>query len=285
MIQDIKRGPHMDDCPGVGCGGAVRTIESFEASEVSRNLITEMRERIAQLEAERDEWKDVLHSVYLAICGPAPMEPWAKIAGTDLLTRFTQLEAERDALAAALVKARDLAGTASCYEVDAALSTEAGSDVFGSPGIARKSLVKRAKNAWAEFDAIIDGDPTAILAARDKEKDEKIAALAAALEWLVGDHNAPSDCFSTGPITGTPKDDLCPACAAVRYLESGVISPALFAARDARMKREGKMEALRGLPPKHERLFGSLEYIRGWNGYREKVDAAIAALEQKGEQG
>lgn len=134
--------------------------------------------------------------------------------------RIAQLEAERDALAAALAKARDLAGTAARYEVDAALSTEAGSDVFGSPGIASKSLVRRAKNAWAEFDAIIDGDPAAILAARD-----------------------------------------------------------------ARMKREGAREALRGLPPKHERLFGSLEYIRGWDCYRDRVDAAIAALEQKGEQG
>lgn len=52
-------------------------------------------------------------------------------------------------------------------------------------------------------------------------------------------------------------------------------------ARNARMKREGAREALRGLPPKHERLFGSLEHIRGWDCYREKVDAAIDALEQE----
>lgn len=54
-----------------------------------------------------------------------------------------------------------------------------------------------------------------------------------------------------------------------------------LAARDERMKREGALEALRELPPRHERRFGSLEYIRGWDAYREFVDAAIAALEEE----
>lgn len=51
-----------------------------------------------------------------------------------------------------------------------------------------------------------------------------------------------------------------------------------LAARDERMKREGALEALRGLPPRHERRFGSLEYIRGYDAYREFVDAALAAI-------
>lgn len=31
----------------------------------------------------------------------------------------------------------------------------------------------------------------------------------------IGDHNAPSDCYATGPMTGDPIQDLvvCPACA------------------------------------------------------------------------
>lgn len=171
----------------------------------------------------REPWRDQRGMGYVEVqMDRADEEEYREMAA-----HIAQLEAERDALAAALVKARDLAGTASCYEVDAALSTEAGSDVFGSPGIARKSLVKRAKNAWAEFDAIIDGDPAAILAARD-----------------------------------------------------------------ARMKREGAIEALRGLPmnkprPSHADYPDDSVWRNrcwfddGWNAYSRVVGAAIAALEQE----
>ena len=30
--------------------------------------------------------------------------------------------------------------------------------------------------------------------------------------WMLGDHIAPNDCYSTGPLTGTPIDNLCPSC-------------------------------------------------------------------------
>lgn len=197
----------------------------------------------------REPWRDQRGMGYVEVqMDRADEEEYREMAA-----HIAQLEAERDALAAALVKARDLAGTASCYEVDAALSTEAGSDVFGSPGIARKSLVKRAKNAWAEFDAIIDGDPAAILAARDKEKDEKIAALAAALEPFVrfakqvssSPNWVPDGC----PVNVDPGGISDLAVGAFRRAEQALADPAaILAARDARMKREGAIEALRGLP-------------------------------------
>lgn len=106
---------------------------------------------------------------------------------------ITSLEAElaaarerEAALAAALKKARDLAATAASYEVDAALSTEEGTDVFGSAGIARKSLAKRAKNAWAEFDAITSADPAPILArVRREAKREDLRKVKAAAEECI----------------------------------------------------------------------------------------------------
>lgn len=141
MIQDIKRGPHMDDCPGVGCGGAVRTIESFEASEVSRNLITEMRERIAQLEAARD----ALAAAVIATPMPSIIEntePFAQVPADSLLK----------------------------------LEWRAG----------------RVYEWWATREGDVEF-ARRILAARDKEKDEKIAALAAALDRIVT-HSRDADC-------------------------------------------------------------------------------------------
>jgi uncharacterized small protein (DUF1192 family) len=138
---------------------------------------------LAKLHSERMEALESRITTLGVIASPdggspeqAARDRLALIGFSETERRIAALKAElaaakerEAALAAALKKARDLAGTASCYEVDAALSTEAGSDVFGSPGIASKSLVRRAKNAWAKFDAVIDADPAAILAAVRRE--------------------------------------------------------------------------------------------------------------------
>jgi hypothetical protein len=41
-----------------------------------------------------------------------------------------------------------------------------------------------------------------------------LRALVRAADRAIGDHNAPSDCYATGPMTGDPIADLveCPAC-------------------------------------------------------------------------
>lgn len=39
-----------------------------------------------------------------------------------------------------------------------------------------------------------------------------------ALEFVIGDHNIPGDCYSTGPVTGTPLDAVCPSCSGIRVL-------------------------------------------------------------------
>jgi hypothetical protein len=48
----------------------------------------------------------------------------------------------------------------------------------------------------------------------------RIAQLEDHLKRVIGDHHAPSDCYSTGPLTGTPLDEMCPSCAALTALSS-----------------------------------------------------------------
>ena len=38
------------------------------------------------------------------------------------------------------------------------------------------------------------------------------------LRRVIGDHNAPSDCYSSGPFHGDARDDVCPSCEAIRLL-------------------------------------------------------------------
>ena len=68
--------------------------------------------------------------------------------------------------------------------------------------------------------------------------NEREAALRRALERVVGDHHAPSDCYSTGPLTGTPMDEMCPSCDAIRIL---ALTPGEALER---VRREAKAEAL-----------------------------------------
>lgn len=61
----------------------------------------------------------------------------------------------------------------------------------------------------------------------------------------------------------------------------------ILAARDARMKREGKREALEALPPEaaSHLLFPTGLYAQGWNAYRDRVVAALNALEKEARNG
>lgn len=121
------------------------------------------------------------------------------------------------------------------------------------------------------------------IAQLEAERDALAAALEPFVRFAKQVSSSPNWVPDGCPVNVDPGGISDLAVGAFRRAEQALADPAaLLAARDARMKREGKMEALRGLPPKHERLFGSLEYIRGWNGYREKVDAALDALEKEG---
>lgn len=44
---------------------------------------------------------------------------------------------------------------------------------------------------------------------------DRLRALIRAADRAIGDHNAPNDCYATGPMTGDPIADMveCPACA------------------------------------------------------------------------
>ena len=39
------------------------------------------------------------------------------------------------------------------------------------------------------------------------------------LEQIIGDHNAPHDCYSSVPYRGTAMGYLCPACAAIQFMK------------------------------------------------------------------
>ena len=69
------------------------------------------------------------------------------------------------------------------------------------------------------------------LCAQLAERGARIAELEAHLRRVIGDHNAPRDCYSTGPMTGDPILDLviCPSCSAMEFL-----------AREEQRKKETK---------------------------------------------
>lgn len=75
------------------------------------------------------------------------------------------------------------------------------------------SIGDLTKQIVTESDAALATPPDA------DPRDARIAQLEEALREVIGDHNAPGDCFSTGPLTGDPlRDARCPACAASRIL-------------------------------------------------------------------
>ena len=56
-----------------------------------------------------------------------------------------------------------------------------------------------------------------------KERDAVIArasALTHHLTQVIGEHYAPSDCYSSGPLLGDARDVVCPACEALRFLNN-----------------------------------------------------------------
>jgi len=50
-------------------------------------------------------------------------------------------------------------------------------------------------------------------------QDKEIKRLVTELRRVVGEHNAPADCYSTGPFYGDARDTTCPSCEALRTLE------------------------------------------------------------------
>lgn len=68
-------------------------------------------------------------------------------------------------------------------------------------------------------------DHDSALASAVKERDEayaRVEVMRRHLTRVIGDHWAPNDCYSTGPLTGDPFVDLveCPSCAALEFLKS-----------------------------------------------------------------
>ncbi len=51
------------------------------------------------------------------------------------------------------------------------------------------------------------------------DQGKEIKRLVTALRRVVGEHNAPADCYSTGPVHGDARDGVCPSCEALRILE------------------------------------------------------------------
>lgn len=57
------------------------------------------------------------------------------------------------------------------------------------------------------------------------EKDKEIAMLRGQLKRVVGWHNAPGDCYSTGPLHSDYRDAMCPSCEAETMLKNTVAPP------------------------------------------------------------
>lgn len=54
--------------------------------------------------------------------------------------------------------------------------------------------------------------------------DDLVTALKE-MRRAIGDHNAPLDCYATGPLTGDPIRDLiqCPACSAIAMHDAALV--------------------------------------------------------------
>lgn len=185
MIHDAKWGPHLDDCPGMGgCSGPTGPTKDERIAALESELAA-LREREAAL-AKLLEWVVGDHNAPSDCFSTGPMTGTPKddlcpaCAAVQYLEsnklsnailardrekdeKIAALSAERDALAVRLGKVRGLAATAASYEVDAAYSLEPDSDVFGCVGVPAKSIIAKAKRAWAEFDAVVDGEHATIV--------------------------------------------------------------------------------------------------------------------------
>lgn len=96
--------------------------------------------------------------------------------------------------------------------------------VAGKPYCAANEAATRL--AIVKAAAVIGGEKnrpdSKLYAAAHRKADAQamtIQRMASLVKRVVGDHHAPQDCFSSGPLTGTAEDDMCPACAALRFLE------------------------------------------------------------------
>ena len=57
-----------------------------------------------------------------------------------------------------------------------------------------------------------------LLRAENEALRKDAEQLAYFLRRVIGDHYAPNDCYSTGPMTGTVSDHICPSCEGLKYL-------------------------------------------------------------------
>ena len=123
--------------------------------------------------------------------------------------RIAVLEAERDRLTACLNAANE---QAEHFERQWYLMTDERDQLQDKLADAEGSMLRRFDPAAAESTDLFTWI-TCMLAERDRLKN-----LVAMAELAIGEHCAPSDCYSTGPLTGGIADHLCPACAFIAVL-------------------------------------------------------------------
>jgi hypothetical protein len=83
-------------------------------------------------------------------------------------------------------------------------------------------LKSRSRNGLVDFRALQAAALTLVadLAERAVGLEATVNRLIEATERAIGEHNAPDDCYATGPHTGNPIADLivCPACVALNEI-------------------------------------------------------------------
>ena len=85
-------------------------------------------------------------------------------------------------------------------------------------GVARSAIAAEFREARRKAD-----EAAAEMKRRAECFDELVAALKE-MRRAIGDHNAPNDCYATGPLTGDAYRDLvqCPACSALAAYEQAI---------------------------------------------------------------
>lgn len=74
-------------------------------------------------------------------------------------------------------------------------------------------------DAMDNYAALLEAQPELLRRLRRlRAAESDNANLLRQLLRVVGDHSAPKDCYSTGPLTGTALDHSCPSCEALSML-------------------------------------------------------------------
>jgi hypothetical protein len=141
------------------------------------------------------------------------LEALIPIAGGLAVEALRRQHAEIERLKTVPMKYRRMAFNAQLQEENAQLSEK----------IERLTALNSTLTAKGNAFVIENARQAEKIDSLTKERDAVIArasALTHHLTQVIGEHYAPSDCYSSGPLLGDARDVVCPACEALRFLNN-----------------------------------------------------------------